>query len=389
MNNYIHVNRKTKEWGIFEFPENHNEKFQKASQKINPFKHLSFVITNLCNLSCRYCYKEDNKEREILNKNSIFNFINLIEKNYPKSISSVQLIGGEPFLHPNILEILDFLIGKNYEVRISTNGTLDILRDARFKAYLDNENIELRISLDSHNENIHDNFRGKGSFKSVLSNIEYLKKYKCYISVKSVVTKNNILELENMIKFIKELGIDSFIASTLYNLGDTDNQFYSENYVSLHELTSYQYKLLDKDISYSKILFPNMLRNILECLFMENASMLTKMNPVINYDGSIYPQDQLINNKFNLGNIKDISKSDLESFRSRFTKIKDEYEINKESCLDCKFLPFCYKGNYGELYNADSSLESKFPTCHDLKNCIEFMMINHELSEKILLEMYK
>ena len=54
------------------------------------------------------------------------------------------------------------------------------------------------------------------------------------------------------------------------------------------------------------------------------------------------------------------------------------YELNKKACTDCLACLYCTKGNYGELYLKDNSMESNFPTCCDIKLLIKYILENHD-----------
>lgn len=74
---------------------------------IQRMKWLSLFIWNACNLRCGFCYGD--KERE-LNQN--FYNIDRIKDDldkYKKEYYTVVVWGGEPLMHPNIMEILDYI----------------------------------------------------------------------------------------------------------------------------------------------------------------------------------------------------------------------------------------------------------------------------------------
>ncbi|WDC83350.1 SPASM domain-containing protein [Caloramator sp. mosi_1] len=244
----------------------------------------------------------------------------------------------------------------------------DIIKKPEFKHILNDTKVEFRVSLDSHIESIHDSFRGKGTFKKLIGNIEYLCQHKCRLSVKSVITKSNIKDLKPMLYFLKERNISNFAYSALYNLGSAEDKFYSENYISNSDILLEILNILEEDPSLAKLLRPNILRHVLDSLFIKNPYILSKMYLHVNYDGNIYPQDQLIYDKFCLGNIYKLNNDIFGDIVSRFKDIKLRYEINRKECLECDFYPFCVKGNYGELYKKDEKLLECFPNCDDLKN---------------------
>lgn len=384
----ININRNNFTWEISKTKKYTKEKFTPRID-INDYllKHLSIAITSKCNLNCSYCYKSINeKQALVLDKKIIFKFIDNILKYYPNKIKTIQLIGGEPLIHPDINEIIEYILDKKILVRISTNGTLSILQDYKFKDIVNNPNVEFRISLDSYIEEENDFYRGKGSFKKIIKNISFLTKCKCKLSIKSVLTKNNIDSLEQMLLFLKNLNIKSFAFTPIYNLGNSESNYY-DNTVS-H--TQVLYKICDifnRDKTLLSMIKPNIIKHTLDLIYIKNPYILNKMYLYINFDGNIYPQDQLTFPEFSLGNINDTSLN-INTVIHNFKNFKLKYEINKERCLKCEFYPFCVKGNYGELYNIDKTLNKDFPNCNDLKQFISLLMKNNDISKKILLSIY-
>ncbi len=82
---------------------------------------VSFIRLEGCNLRCQWCdtpYSYDGKSfREI----SVEALVNEIEK---FSLKRVCITGGEPFLTPQLPDLVESLLKKEYTVLIETNGTL-------------------------------------------------------------------------------------------------------------------------------------------------------------------------------------------------------------------------------------------------------------------------
>lgn len=78
---------------------------------------------------------------------------------------SVVLTGGEPFLHPNLVEIVETFNNWNIRVVIFTNG--QVIQNETIRK-LSNMNVLVRISLEGHNEEINDFIRGVGTFKKAI-----------------------------------------------------------------------------------------------------------------------------------------------------------------------------------------------------------------------------
>jgi len=76
--------------------------------------HLS--ITKKCNLNCRECYYKGEENPELVKR--------IIEDIAASKVKAVAIGGGEPMLHPNISNFINFLVESDKIVSITTNGTI-------------------------------------------------------------------------------------------------------------------------------------------------------------------------------------------------------------------------------------------------------------------------
>ena len=94
-----------------------------------------FIRTSGCNLRCSFCdttYTYDDGKEMSIDKIS-----SQISK-YP--CKYICITGGEPLLQKDILDLIDFLIKRNYIICIETNGSTSIQKISKKKS--------LMISLD-------------------------------------------------------------------------------------------------------------------------------------------------------------------------------------------------------------------------------------------------
>lgn len=84
------------------------------------FKKIYIEITNICNLNCSFCAKNNRKQEFI----SLDRFMYILDqiKNYTEYI--YLHVMGEPLLHPEINKIIKFANEKGLKVNITTNGFL-------------------------------------------------------------------------------------------------------------------------------------------------------------------------------------------------------------------------------------------------------------------------
>ena len=99
--------------------------FQIVNNKIHAPTDCELNVVHHCNMSCRGCtHLAPVLEKHFADPNTVFNDFSILGKYYrPKS---VKILGGEPLLHPNLLQVIDAVRSSeltNY-IHIVTNGQL-------------------------------------------------------------------------------------------------------------------------------------------------------------------------------------------------------------------------------------------------------------------------
>ena len=107
------------------------------------FKKIYIEITNICNLNCPFCSKDNRKEQEM----SLDNFEHILKQINDYTDYLYLHIKGEPLIHSKIEDILNLCFKYNKQVNITTNGTL---LNKKYKL-LDNVR-QINISLHSLSE---------------------------------------------------------------------------------------------------------------------------------------------------------------------------------------------------------------------------------------------
>ncbi|MGA9149905.1 MAG: radical SAM protein [Candidatus Nitrosopolaris sp.] len=117
-------------------------------------------IINVCNLHCTHCYWWLNRKNEN-NEMGTEKWREIIKKTFKKQrIFVVTLVGGEPTLRPDIIQVFCEEMPKR--VCVVTNGTYPLKRFENLYFYW--------ISLDG-TEKVHDRIRGEGSYSKTRQNI--------------------------------------------------------------------------------------------------------------------------------------------------------------------------------------------------------------------------
>ena len=79
-------------------------------------------ITEKCALNCRHCSSEASPSGQ--EHISIKQLVALIDQAYQMGLKSFTISGGEPFLHPDIKELLKYLKKKDISTCIYTSGVI-------------------------------------------------------------------------------------------------------------------------------------------------------------------------------------------------------------------------------------------------------------------------
>jgi Fe-coproporphyrin III synthase len=117
-----------------------------------PAMYGSVDVINVCNLHCTHCYWWLNRKNEDQDL-SADEWKQIIRRTFKKQkIFVVTLVGGEPTMRPDVIEVFCKEMPKR--VCVVSNGTYPLKRFDNLYFYW--------ISLDG-TENIHDQIRGKGS----------------------------------------------------------------------------------------------------------------------------------------------------------------------------------------------------------------------------------
>lgn len=116
----------------------------------------NIFLTNICNNNCSYCFVKNNSNNfesaeKFISFEQYKKTINWMYKNIecPKEDRKLQLLGGEPLLHPEISKLIKFATIKDFdEITIFSNGFL-LKEYYEFSKY---KNVSFVINVNSQND---------------------------------------------------------------------------------------------------------------------------------------------------------------------------------------------------------------------------------------------
>lgn len=165
------------------------------------FKKVYLEITNNCNLNCSFCIGNSRPKKEL----SMAEFKIILDKikNYTNYLYFHIL--GEPLIHPDINEFINYAKAFGFNINITTNGYL-------INRIKDNENIrQVNISLHSFSNTA--NVSLEKYLTNIFNSVDDLIKNKTYISLRLWVKNSHNKE---MVEFINKR-YDTNINLEVYN----------------------------------------------------------------------------------------------------------------------------------------------------------------------------
>jgi radical SAM protein with 4Fe4S-binding SPASM domain len=118
--------------------------------------------------------------------------------------------GGEPFLRPDLIDLIRHISTTKMRLDIATNGFH--LPENRLRALRDLPVFQIQVSIDGIGRQ-HDQFRGKdGAFAAATRTIERLRDEGIVVSLSTTVTSQNVENFERIIDFALKMECSGFKA---------------------------------------------------------------------------------------------------------------------------------------------------------------------------------
>lgn len=134
---------------------------------------------SLCNLACEHCYIESTPTNDRLSYISADEVRRLLDEIASEGFPTTEIgfTGGEPFLNPQMIEMLTLCLERGFRVLVLTNAMNTMLRQAASLTQLRDQHgdrLKLRVSLDHYTEQSHARERGRRSWKPAIKGLRWL-----------------------------------------------------------------------------------------------------------------------------------------------------------------------------------------------------------------------
>lgn len=206
--------------------------------------YIAWQVTNECNLACLHCIEESGPGkafRDELDAEQIFHFLQQVME---LEVPYLSFSGGEPMVHPQFFEMVEFVCARDGQLKIETNGHYLTAENCRRLKELGVKAVQ--VSLDGASRETFNRMRVRGDYDLAIEGVRNLQAADVPIEINYSPTRFNVHEIGAAVDLAHELGAYSFYTGrTMYTgnavktwhlLAPSEEQ-YSDYFRVLHEKT--------------------------------------------------------------------------------------------------------------------------------------------------------
>ncbi len=299
---------------------------------------MDLAVTYGCNLTCDKCYVAEDLKKG-MKELSKSDWIRIYRTLWRIGVYNVTFTGGEPLLRPDIVELVseadEFVTG------LVTNGTLL----EQYAQDLQNASLDYcQVTLESCKSETHDKMTlVPGSFAKTLSGIKKALSLNMQVITNTTLTKTNIGDFIDLLKFNKQLGIKHMSCNSLICSGH-GIKCRHENGLTTEELKEFLTIACEKAKEtgielqwYSPTCYKDL--NPLEIGFGVKQCSACSYNMTIQPDGTVLPCQSWPKP---VGNILTDAWENI--WNNPLCRKLRNHGFAPEGCKDCRFIATCGGG---------------------------------------------
>jgi len=295
---------------------------------------IHMELTSQCNERCVHCYiPHDNKNQEM----SLSLAIDTLDQLKDMNTVSVTFSGGEPFLHKDILAILNHARKNDFVINILSNGTL--LNKENIQVLKDLNINMIQISIYSMDSCVHDAITAvAGSHKQSMAAIDLLLEADIPVQISSPAMKANsesYREVSLWAKSRKMRTLCDFImmARTDFTTSNLENR------LNLDETEELIKDIIDVEEDYQELLEFEPKTQSLEILAEQPVCGVVVDNACISSSGNVYPCAGFQGHV--LGNLTEQSLRNIWHDSEKASFIRNIKKSAFPQCLECEARDYC------------------------------------------------
>lgn len=171
-----------------------------------------------CNNRCAFCVQGE--KRFTIPDKTLEQIKHALHTAKQKGSTGVVFTGGEPTIHPNILEAISYARSLGFEyIQLQSNGRMFAYKEFCEKCIHAGAN-EFSPALHAPVSDIHDELTNSpGAWNQVVAGIKNLKSFDQYVLTNSVINSKNFTLLPDLAQLFVDLNVDQFQFAYVHILG--------------------------------------------------------------------------------------------------------------------------------------------------------------------------
>jgi len=283
-------------------------------------------LTHLCNCRCRYCYLADYINHGL----PIEELYRLASALRRAGVVFTSLTGGELFLRPDAIEVLNMFADLNFMLEIKSNGTL--LDSEKIAALAKLPVFDMQISIYDIVDGQSDTTQRIYPFNKIAESIRQLSEVGMPLTLSVTVGKHNIDQLDLIHQTLKEIADIAIFYSPYITPRRSGSDDGIKLRLSDREMNEKLLPFLQRTHNFSKM---EWYRDCATCMHPCTAGITQiAVDPL----GNLYPCLDLPEV---IGNVRHVDVDMLLSVQSRQRTMSKFRMADMPQCMDCKVREYC------------------------------------------------
>ncbi|WP_135075651.1 radical SAM protein [Terasakiella sp. SH-1] len=147
--------------------------------------HLHTVWFNtgsLCNITCKGCYMDSSPQNDALAYISAQEVATYLDemRDHQMDVREIGFTGGEPFMNPEIIDIITDCLERDFRVLVLTNAMKPLHHKKEALLSLKETyggQLSMRVSVDHYRQGEHEALRGEGSWTPMIEGLSWLAQH--------------------------------------------------------------------------------------------------------------------------------------------------------------------------------------------------------------------
>ncbi|MBA3576833.1 MAG: radical SAM protein [Sphingomonas sp.] len=150
---------------------------RRAHVRLDQLKTLWLNTGTLCNLACKTCYIESSPRNDALVYLKLSEAEEYLDEAKAMGTVEIGFTGGEPFMNPDIIGMLEASLDRGFKVLVLTNAMRPMRRFEEHLLDLRSRfggRLTFRVSVDHHRSEVHEAERGPRSWQKTIDGLCWL-----------------------------------------------------------------------------------------------------------------------------------------------------------------------------------------------------------------------